>query len=103
MEVRFTHDGIDEFISKLDKPTQAKIRKTIERLIYYGHDIQMPYSKNIGNGLFELRILGKINVRILYIFRYNEAYLLHIFNKKRWSIPKKEIEHAHKIMNLLID
>ena len=47
-----------------------------------------PLSKNIGDGLFELRHIGKLNTRILYFFmRSQRVILLHGIRNKGRRIP----------------
>lgn len=61
-----------------------------------GNDIAMPYSKSLGEGLFELRISGKIPIRIIYCFYENYAILLHALIKKSDKIPKRELDLAKR-------
>ncbi|PIR40228.1 MAG: hypothetical protein COV33_00850 [Candidatus Zambryskibacteria bacterium CG10_big_fil_rev_8_21_14_0_10_34_34] len=62
----------------------------------------MPYSKPLGKKLFELRIVGEIHVRFIYVFHDNKAWILHGFAKKTDKIPKKEIDYAHKQLKMLL-
>ncbi len=57
---------IDKFIDAQDAATQAKIIRGLELLRTYGSEVGMPYVKYLGGKLFELRIRGKNEVRILY-------------------------------------
>mgnify|MGYP000663425715 CR=1 FL=1 len=57
--------------------------------------------KKIKDKLFELRILGKIEVRIFYMFNKSKIILLHGFIKKSQKIPKKELRYALNKMNEL--
>lgn len=55
----------------------------------------MPNAKSIGGGLFELRVRGRQEVRVLYIFvRGKNIYLLHGFLKKTQAIPKRDLNIA---------
>jgi phage-related protein len=50
-----------------------------------------PLSKALGNDLFELRHVGKLNTRVIYIFaRGRRIILLHGFRKKSGSLPSRE-------------
>jgi phage-related protein len=62
----------------------------------------MPYSKALGKGLFELRIVGTINVRFIYTFYDNKIWILHGFIKKTNKIPKQDISYAHKQLKTLL-
>lgn len=63
MEIRIGHT-IEKFIEFLEKPTIAKVLRTIDLLEDFGPQLGMPHSKKIEDGLFELRIRGKQEVRI---------------------------------------
>ncbi len=102
MEIRnFTKD-IDKFLDNLEKITRSKVSKILHMLIMIGSEIEMPYSKSLGVGLFELRISGKIPIRIIYCFHENCAVLLHIFIKKQDQIPKRELNLAKRRYEMLL-
>lgn len=94
MEIRYYTDDIEKFITSLDKKSGADVNKLVSFLSKCGNEIQMPYSKPIGGGLFELRKLGKRQVRVLYCFYENEAIILHIFEKKNNKINKADLDLA---------
>jgi len=57
----------------------------------------MPNAKPVGEGLFELRVRGKEEVRTLYVFQLKEnVILLHGFKKKTMSILKRDLRIALK-------
>lgn len=85
---------IEELIRSLEKPTIAKVLRTIDLLKDFGPQLGMPHSKKIEDGLFGLRIRGKQEIRIFYCFRKNSIILLHSFIKKTQKIPEKEIRIA---------
>jgi phage-related protein len=91
MEVNFFDDRLEEFIRELEKPTIAKILRTIDLLEHFGHQLGMPHSKKIDHSLFELRIRGQQEVRLIYVFHNNAVMILHGFLKKSQKIPQKEI------------
>ena len=102
MEVIYAGPKIERFIKDLSEPLGARVEKTIDLLVQYGNTLRLPHSKNVGRGLFELRVLGEIQIRILYTFRKNKAYLLHIFIKKTDRISPKDINYALRIKKLLV-
>lgn len=54
-----------------------------------------PLSKPIGNGLFELRHVGKLNTRLLYFFAGGQRIVLvHGIRNKSLGIPKRDREVA---------
>jgi len=44
--------------------------------------------------LYELRISGRVEIRILYTVKNGEYYLLHAFKKKTQKTPSREIKTA---------
>ncbi len=90
-------DCVGDFIRKQDKITKSKIAKTIDLVCAYGPNLGLPHSRNMKNGLYELRIMGKNNVRIFYILKVEKIiYFLHGFKKKTKSTPRNEIDIARK-------
>lgn len=85
---------VQDFIDKQDLPTQTKIASAVRLLIDYGHYLKPPYIKKLQDKLYELRISGKIAIRIFYTVAHGEYYLLHAFKKKSQKIPTKEMKTA---------
>ena len=74
----------------------AKAMHTIDLLEAHGHLLRSPYSKELENGIMELRISAGNNIsRILYFFIVgNTAILTNGFIKKTQKTPPIEIERA---------
>jgi len=85
---------VQEFINSLDDPTQAKVYKGIKLLREFGPKLNQPHSKKIGNNLYELRTLGKIQIRIVYCFNKDLSIVIHGFIKKSNKISKQELKLA---------
>lgn len=85
---------VQDFINKQDIPTQTKIASAIRLLIDYGPFLKPPYIKKLQDKLYELRISGKITIRVFYTIVNNEYYLLHVFKKQSQKTPSKEIKIA---------
>ena len=87
-----------EFVKGLDKKMQAKALAALDLLAEYGNQLREPYSKSIGDGLFELRIKFSSDIsRIFYFFVVdNKIILTNGFIKKTMKTPKGEIELARK-------
>ena len=96
-----TRDGkspVEDFIVSLDNTTQKKFIYKSELLAIMGPQLREPHSKNISNGIFELRFEGKEGqIRVLFFFLHNKKIIyLHGFVKKTQKTPKKEIDIAVK-------
>lgn len=88
---------VSEFLASLQPQTIAKFRYQVRLLSEFGPKLAMPHAKAIGDGLFELRVRGKEEVRGLYIFiDGNDVVILHAFKKKSMAIPGRELKIAHR-------
>ncbi len=85
---------MEEFIQHQDEATYAKILQTIKFLSKNGPFLKPPYIKKLQEKLYELRISGKVAIRIFYTIHNNEYYLLHAFKKQSQKTPLKEIKIA---------
>lgn len=56
---------VEEFIVSKSSQTKAKIAHIINLLEIHGNILGMPHSKQLTQGLYELRIRGKEETRIL--------------------------------------
>lgn len=86
--------AVEDFMNSFEEESFSKIARTIALLQIFGEKLKMPHSKKIKDGIYELRVKGKIEIRIMYSFYHRRTYLLHGFVKKTNKIPKKEIKTA---------
>lgn len=89
---------VQKFIEDLPPITKTKVFGTLDLLMEYGINIGQPHSKKVvGSPLWELRILGKSSVRILYVAKIDRIFwLLHGFVKKSQKTPENDIKTALK-------
>ena len=87
---------VEEYLNSLSPKLRAKTLRSIMLLEEFGCELRMPYSRLIGEGIFELRsIVGSNVTRVLYFFiENNTAILTHGFNKKTQKAPTKEVKKA---------
>jgi len=58
-----------------------------------------PLSKPLGDGLFELRHVGKLNTRVMWFFvKGRRIVLVHGVRNKGQAIPARDIETAREGM-----
>lgn len=88
----------EDFILSLNEKMQAKVFHTLELLELYGNELREPYSKHIGDGIFELRVKQGSNItRVLYFFFIGKkAILTNGFVKKTQKTPQSEIDLSKK-------
>ncbi len=92
---------VEEFIRSLDSSTISKFSHGFDLLEKHGPILGMPHSKKLAQDLYELRIKGKQEVRIIYCFIGKKIYLLHGFKKKTQKIPAREINIAQQRLDTL--
>ena len=87
---------VQEFIDSLETKTQLKVTRAIELLQSFGLAGGYPHIKKLsGSDLWEYRILGSDNIRMLYVSITGRTFLvLHGFLKKKQKTPSKEIKIA---------
>jgi len=68
MEIKIFDESLEKFIKSLERPTIAKVLRTIDLLELFGYRLGMPHARRIFNQLFELRIRGKQEIRIFTLF-----------------------------------
>lgn len=85
---------VKDFIEEQDESTGTKLTSAIDLLETDGPFLKPPYIKKLQDKLYELRISGKVTIRIFYTMINNEYYLLHAFKKQSQKTPRKEIKIA---------
>lgn len=74
--------------------TKLKALRILSHIEEFGLNYAIPHIKKLtGTPLWEIRILGEDNARILYVTRQGkQILLLHAFMKRADKTPKKEID-----------
>ena len=84
------------FLDSLSEKSQRKILRIFQYIKEYGLAAILQHTKKItGTPLWEIRILGKDNIRVFYaVPMKNSVIVLHGFVKKSQKTPKKELSKA---------
>lgn len=87
-----------EFLLGLDTKMRAKMLRTISLLADNGPDLREPFSKPLGDGIFELRAKAGSDIsRVLYFFIVGRRVILtNGFIKKTQKTPAAEMERAKR-------
>lgn len=85
-----------EFLNSLDVKMRAKMVRTIIMLQKNGTALREPYSKPLGDGIFELRakVASDISRLLYFFFIGRKVVLTNGFVKKTLRTPAAEIKRA---------
>ena len=87
-----------EFLDSLDTKMRTKALHSLSMLEEFGNQLREPYSKQLEDGLFELRIKFASDIsRLFYFFVVNHTIVItNGFVKKTTKTPKSELILARK-------
>ncbi len=82
--IDYFNSNVFEVIKAWPPDIYADYVQLSEMLVQYGPDLRMPYSRAMGDSLFELRARGAAgDARAMYCFRTGRrVVILHAFRKK---------------------
>ncbi|HEU0081225.1 MAG TPA: type II toxin-antitoxin system RelE/ParE family toxin, partial [Candidatus Paceibacterota bacterium] len=63
MEIYFFNSRTRKFYDKLERSLSVNVEKSLELLRQRSHSLDMPYSRALGRGLFELRVIDSVHIR----------------------------------------
>ena len=88
---------VDEYITGLESTAATKAAALVKLLEALGHELRLPHSRSLGEGLFELRDVGT-GVRLFYVLLpWNRAVLLDGMTKRRDDIPDATLKRLRAL------
>lgn len=98
--IEYFHPRVKAEIEDWPDGILADFARMVELVMEFGPDLRMPYSRAMGNGLFELRPRGREGIRrAFYCFVVGRrVVILHAFVKKTKDTPERELSIARKRM-----
>jgi len=98
------HQAVRGEILSLPAGVQAKLIRQLDKLRANPTALREPDSKPLPHGLFEIRTVGLIHSRGIYVYqREKTIYLLRVFIKKTKKTPSAEIRLALKRPQEMLD
>lgn len=87
---------VSSFLDSLNIKQQTKILRIFQYIKTYGLSSVLPHTKKLsGTPLWEIRILGRDNIRVFYAIPLEHIILvLHGFIKKSQKTPEKDLSKA---------
>lgn len=98
------HQAAREEILSLPAGVQAKLIRQLDKLRSNPTALSEPDSKPLPYGLFEIRTVGLIHTRGIYVYqREKTIFLLRVFIKKTQKTPSAELRVGLKRQQEMLD
>lgn len=96
--ITFYNQKVEAQILSFPKGILANFLHIAEMMEELGPALGVPYTKPLGDGLFEIRAKGRegISRSFFCLVKNREIIILHSFIKKSQKTPKKEMKIARK-------
>jgi phage-related protein len=97
-QIEFFNQQVKTLIEAWPTGIAASFVRITEQMIVTGPNLGMPYTKALGNGLFEIRAKGREGIgRAFYCALIGQRIIiLQSFIKKSKAIPNTELKIARK-------
>lgn len=96
----FFNATVQERLSSWPVGIYASFIRITEQIVESGPSLGMPYTKAMGQGLFEIRARGAEGIGRAFFccVKDRKVVILHSFIKKTQTTPRKELEIAQRRM-----
>jgi len=96
--VEYYHWNVLADIESWPVDVLADYARLVELLVEHGPDLRLPYSRSMGQGLFELRPHGRSGAgRAMYCFVVGKRIVVvHAFLKKTRQTPDSDLKIARR-------
>ena len=94
------HPRLVEIIESWPADVLADYVRLVGLMLRHGPDLRLPWSRAMGQGLFELRPRGQsLTCRVLYGFASDRTIVIvHAFTKKSRQTPDRDLRLARRRM-----
>lgn len=99
-DILYYNENVQELINDWPVGIRAYYARVTERMAAFGPNLGMPFTRSMGNGLFEIRAKGKEGIGRAFFCTVvdQRIIILHGFVKKTQKTPKKELDIARRRM-----
>lgn len=100
-EILYYNEDVQEAINDWPVGIRAFYARVTERMVIFGPNWGMPFTRSMDKGLFEIRARGKEGIGRAFFCTIvdQRIVILHVFVKKSQKTPKKELDIARRRMN----
>ena len=95
-KIIYYNEKVQKLVDKWPVGVRAVYARVTERMVIHGPNLGMPFTRSMGNGLFEIRLRGKEGIGRAFFCTIVEKQILilHVFHKKTQKTPLRELELA---------
>jgi phage-related protein len=96
--ITYYSDAVQQEINRWPVGLRAVYTRITERMVIFGPHLGMPYTRSLGDGLFEIRTKGRdgLGRAIFCTLVGQKIVILHSFIKKSKRTPLKELNTARR-------
>ena len=96
--IRYYNEAVQQRIERWPVGIRAVYARITERMVWFGPHLGQPFTRGLGQGLFELRAKGREGLGRAFFGTVvgQEIVILHAFIKKTGKTPLKELEIARR-------
>jgi phage-related protein len=104
-EIQFFAASVQALIEKWPVGIYVSFIRIAEQMVVSGPNLGMPYTKAMGNGLFEIRARGPEGIARAFFccMKGKRIVILHGFIKKTQATPIKELRLAKQRMKEVLN
>ena len=90
---------VGDYVGGLDRDDRLRVADCLDLLEAFGLDLGAPHVRSLGDKLWELRVTGHVQHRVLHFATTGRALvLLHAFTKKTVKTSPGELKTARRRM-----
>ncbi len=97
-EILYYNEDVQEVVNTWPVGIRAYYARITERMQSFGPNLGMPFTRSLGQGLFEIRARGKEGIGRAFFCTTvgGKIIILHAYIKKSQKTPEKELTVARK-------
>ncbi|RJR36843.1 MAG: type II toxin-antitoxin system RelE/ParE family toxin [Deltaproteobacteria bacterium] len=96
-KIVYYSEVVRQWVDGLPPDLRAYYARITERMLKHGPYLRMPYVRPLGQGLNEIRAIGKEGIaRVFFAARSEQIVILHGFVKKTERTLKRELDTARR-------
>lgn len=90
------YDAVESLLESLQPPELAKVLRTLDLLEEFGTQLGLPHSRHLSDGLLELRVRGKREIRIFFLFPQWASVFVARLCKKDTEDTRERVGQSEK-------